>query len=232
MKYTIVIIDDNEDHSLVAQRILYSAGFRTVPVYRGEDALKAMKENPPHLVLLDIMMPGMSGFEVFNAMKEVESLRSVPVVMLSSLNTKEQVRTAIGMGASDYVLKPINSKVLVQKVQSALHANKKKDISVLIDFRDKVGRGGVVVTGKMVCIGEKRVRVNSDLFPGKDSSLFVDSEILRDAGLEKGKLKTLRSRKIEGEHKFSSEFIFESIGDDGHTKLKKWIEKLEGNKDQ
>ena len=84
-------------------------------VERGKDALKiAMSENPPDLILLDIMMPEMDGYEVFEKLKDDPQTHDIPVMFLSALDEKEDIIRGLEMGAVDYISKPFHRRRLKQ----------------------------------------------------------------------------------------------------------------------
>lgn len=86
----------------------------------GKRALKFLEEHTPDLIILDIDMPELSGYEMLKIIREKPHLKGVPVIFLTSNNDKEHVIRAAAGGANDYVVKPIDEKVLLNKIQGAL----------------------------------------------------------------------------------------------------------------
>lgn len=86
----------------------------------GNRALKFLKDRTPDLVILDIDMPEINGYEMLKSIRETEHLKSVPVLFLTSNNDKNYVIRAVAGGANDYVVKPIDEEVLMEKVHAAL----------------------------------------------------------------------------------------------------------------
>lgn len=94
----------------------------------GRRALQYMKEKTPDLIILDIDMPEINGYEMLKMIKEKEHLRDVPVIFLTSNNDKSHVVKAVAGGAKDYVVKPIDEEILTEKVQAALEEAASNDV--------------------------------------------------------------------------------------------------------
>lgn len=101
----LLIIEDDKFLRDLIVRKLTNEGFEVKEAETGEDGLEVLRENPPQLLLLDILLPGMSGYDVLEAIKKDERLRSVPVVMLSNLGQKEEIERAESLGAKDFLIK-------------------------------------------------------------------------------------------------------------------------------
>ncbi len=117
----IVCIDDDPELITLMRLIFHPRGFRLIGAASGPEGLETMQQVKPDLVLLDLMMPGMSGWEVFRRMKADEELREVPVVVVT-VRAQPMERT-LGLhvlGVDDYVTKPFKIQDLVQRVCRAL----------------------------------------------------------------------------------------------------------------
>lgn len=94
----------------------------------GKRALQYLKEKTPDLIILDIDMPEINGYEMLKMIKEREHLQDVPVIFLTSNNDKSHVVKAVAGGAKDYVVKPIDEEILTEKVQAALEEAASNDV--------------------------------------------------------------------------------------------------------
>lgn len=94
----------------------------------GKRALQFLKDRTPNLIILDIDMPEINGYEMLKMIKEKEHLRDVPVIFLTSNNDKNHVVKAVAGGAKDYVVKPIDEEILTEKVQAALEEAASNDV--------------------------------------------------------------------------------------------------------
>jgi len=113
---TILIVDDEPLNVDLLEQELDTAGYRTVSAASGEDALALAANSPPDLILLDVMMKGIDGYETCRRLKAGEATRAIPVIFLTALtDTFEKVR-AFGLGAVDYVTKPFEVEELLARV--------------------------------------------------------------------------------------------------------------------
>lgn len=120
----ILIVDDDDllrESVVIAMR---DAGFRTFDTGDGHRALALARAERPHLVVLDVMMPGLDGFAVLNVLRMEPLIRSTPVIMLTSLRQETEVRRAIDLGATAYVAKPIDPRALAARVTTVLNAQR------------------------------------------------------------------------------------------------------------
>lgn len=100
--------------------VLAREGYELVTASDGEEALARAGENRPDLILLDLLMPRMSGLETCRRLREDAQTRSVPIIMLSTRADEEQVAAAYHSGCNDYITKPIDAALLLAKVKQAL----------------------------------------------------------------------------------------------------------------
>ena len=119
-KADIVVVDDNKDNLRILSGILKIGGHAPRPVSSGEMALSAIGVKPPELVLLDIMMPGMDGFEVCRRLKSAEATRNIPVIFISALDDIEEKLLAFDAGGVDYVVKPFQEAEVLARVETHL----------------------------------------------------------------------------------------------------------------
>ena len=116
----ILIVDDVEDNRTVLDRQLRRAGFETALCEDGMSALAEVSSNPPDLVLLDWMMPGLSGMETLKAMREHLDLHRLPIIMCTARDEESSIVDALEAGANDYVQKPIRMPVLLARISAQL----------------------------------------------------------------------------------------------------------------
>jgi two-component system phosphate regulon response regulator PhoB len=116
----ILIADDDPDiRDLVAFK-LEQAGFDVTAVDNGLAALSAAQQAPPDLVVLDVMMPGMSGIDVCRELRNQASTGSLPIILLTARAQEGDVEVGFGAGADDYVVKPFSPRELVSRVEAVL----------------------------------------------------------------------------------------------------------------
>ncbi len=120
MKKKILIADDNPDNVDLLRKRLGSQGYETVAAYDGEEALAAVLRESPDLMILDIMMPKMDGYEVLRRLKQEEEYRDLPVILLTAKKEIPDKIKGLDIGANDYITKPFNPQELLARVKSLL----------------------------------------------------------------------------------------------------------------
>jgi sigma-B regulation protein RsbU (phosphoserine phosphatase) len=124
----LLVVDDNEDNRYTLTRRLKREGYsRLLFASNGREALEVLRDHPVDLVLLDIMMPDMNGYEVLERMKADARLRDVPVVMISAVDEVESVVRCVELGAEDYLPKPFNASLLRARVGASLEKKRLRD---------------------------------------------------------------------------------------------------------
>ena len=125
---TILVVDDNEDNCYTLTRRLKRQGYDNVATAAdGRQALELLAARPFDLVLLDVMMPDMNGYEVLETMKADPALRGIPVVMISALDEADSVARCIEIGAEDYLAKPFDPTLLRDRVRDCLEKKRLRD---------------------------------------------------------------------------------------------------------
>ena len=123
----ILIADDNAPNADLLEAHLDGSGYDTKIVFNGEDTLAAAKAWNPDLILLDVMMPKMSGFEVCRRLRADPATRGVSVLMVTALDQANDVETAVETGTDDFLTKPINKTELLLRVRAMLESRAKSD---------------------------------------------------------------------------------------------------------
>lgn len=118
--HSILIVDDTPKNLQLMSSLLKQKGYKLYITNSGENALNFLKTTLPDLILLDVMMPGLSGFEVCRLLKKDERLKDIPVIFLSAKNETEDVVEGFEAGAVDYIVKPFNAKEVFVRVATQL----------------------------------------------------------------------------------------------------------------
>lgn len=124
-----LIVDDVEDNRVLLDRALKSSGYATILAESGREALAIISTQVPDIVLLDWMMPQLSGLETLRAIREMHSSARLPVIMCTAINEEMSVVAAIGAGANDYMTKPISLPIL--RARMAAHLEQRATIDAL-----------------------------------------------------------------------------------------------------
>jgi len=123
----VLIVDDSPVNLRLLAQILHGMGFGVRPAKNGRIALSSAKAAPPDLILLDIMMPEMNGFEVLARLKADPDLRDIPVLIISALDDMDSIVKGIKMGAEDYLPKPFERVLLQARIETCLEKKQLRD---------------------------------------------------------------------------------------------------------
>jgi putative two-component system response regulator len=116
----ILLVDDSDVHLVIAENIL-KAKYETFTAKSGKDALALLTKGlSPNLILLDVLMPGMDGWETYNKIKGLSLLRDVPIAFLTSLDGEREKMYASRIGAADLITKPYNGNELLERIAKML----------------------------------------------------------------------------------------------------------------
>jgi PleD family two-component response regulator len=122
----ILIVDDNATNIQILNSTLKHE-FKTSFAMSGIDAMQRVHSIAPDLILLDIMMPDMDGFEVCKRLKEDEKLRDIPVIFITALGDADEESKGLQLGAADYITKPFNQDIVLLRVRNHLELKKRRD---------------------------------------------------------------------------------------------------------
>ena len=125
-KYNLLMVDDVPLNLLVVTKMLTRFNFRIRTAANGVEALEKMAEEKPDLVLLDILMPQMNGFEALQRIRSNPDTKDIRVVILSALNSTEDIVKGFNLGANDFITKPIIMEKLISCVSDQLRLSDQK----------------------------------------------------------------------------------------------------------
>ena len=116
----ILIADDNQQNRELLEAYLSDEGYDTTMACDGQETLDKVSENQPDLILLDIMMPKLSGYEVCSKLKEDSTTRNIPILIVTALGEQGDIEMAVKSGCDDFLTKPVNNLELITRVRSLL----------------------------------------------------------------------------------------------------------------
>jgi len=145
-KYTILVTDDDKEIVDSISIFLTNDGYRVIKAYDGIEALQKLEENEIHLILLDIMMPGMDGIK---ALLKIREKRNIPVILVSAKSEDTDKIIGLNMGADDYITKPYNPLELLARVKSQI-----RRYTTLGNIAGQ--NGNVITVGSMQLDNEKK----------------------------------------------------------------------------
>jgi DNA-binding response OmpR family regulator len=138
----ILVVDDNEQNLTLIRVILRRHGYESLLARSGEEALHHVRQDPPDLIILDVMMPGIDGIEVCRRLKDDEQTRLIPIIIMTALDQTEDKIRGIEAGADDFLTKPVNQPELMARVRTALRLKRTIDRKVgeLLHMKDHLAK--------------------------------------------------------------------------------------------
>jgi DNA-binding response OmpR family regulator len=183
----ILVVDDEERMARFIRLNLEHDGFQVVEAYRGQDAMEKLRTTLPDLILLDIMMPDMDGFEVLKIVREVSD---VPVIMLTAKGEEDDKVKGLELGADDYITKPFSPRELVSRIKAVLRRSEIQGESsaevIQVDDRLKIdfNRREIWVLDKLVNLRPTEYRLLYHLVQNAGWVLTYDQILSRVWGYE------------------------------------------------
>ena len=119
-KPSILVVDDSTTNVVLMEAILEGRGYRINSAMNVRDAIRCLEKNMPDLILLDLLMPKVSGFEFLEQLRGNEKTRNMPVIVISAISDEENRNRTLKLGALDYITKPVDIQYLVDCVARTL----------------------------------------------------------------------------------------------------------------
>jgi CheY-like chemotaxis protein len=202
--YTILVVDDSPFIVDVFVTMLERGGYRTVAAYGGEECLEILKTVTPDLILLDIMMEPMDGWETLEHVKENPSTKEIPVLMLTAKQLTPTEAQEYGIYIEDYVLKPITHRELYDAIEHVL--NRRQGIKSDVDIARQSGFDDQVVSeyarlSKGIDVNKRLLKILESTYNINDVKMRVSDEISRAIKSMESNIKFQESRlqQIKGE---------------------------------
>lgn len=175
----ILIVEDDSTIRTILQMLLRSVGFTRVRcASRGDEGLDAIRREPPQLVLLDLMLPGIDGLALCRRVREDPSLADVRIIMLTAKSEDEDIVRGLELGADDYVTKPFSREVLLARINAVLRRNDPlaagRDLDGLrIDSR----AGSATLNGELLSLTRGEFRLIA-LLASRPGRVYTRSQII------------------------------------------------------
>ena len=122
-EYKILVVDDSTTNIVLLEAILDERGYKIETALNAKEAYSIIAKESPDLILLDLLMPKISGFDFLEKIRKDEKTKNTPVIVVSALTDEENINRIMNMGAIDFVKKPIDLQYLVDRVEGLLHRN-------------------------------------------------------------------------------------------------------------
>jgi two-component system, OmpR family, alkaline phosphatase synthesis response regulator PhoP len=173
----ILVIDDEMNIVELLKYNLVAGGYKVSYALNGKDGLSLAVENKPDLILLDIMLPEMDGFDVCKEMKKIKDTSNIPIIMLTAKGDEFDKILGLELGADDYITKPFSVRELMARIKVVLRRNAKEEISDLIRIGDLaiyMDKHEVIKAGKKLDLTLKEFELLKLLITNKGRVLTRD----------------------------------------------------------
>lgn len=132
----VLIVDDQPGNVFLLQDRLNREGFKVITAYDGTSGIKVAKDQYPDIILLDVMMPGIDGFEVCREISSDKDTQHIPIILVTALNSSEDTQKGFDSGAFDFIKKPFNKIELLSRVKAALRFTETKKLLIELEKID------------------------------------------------------------------------------------------------
>jgi len=176
-KRKVLIVEDDLMNAMMLENLLLKLGHEPSQAGNGRDALKKLETYLPDIIILDIVMPIMNGYEFLREIKKYENLKDIPVIITSSVGEIESISKCIGLGATGYFVKPINHLMLANKIDLCL--SKKM-------FLEKEIHLNSYLKNLKAKINESSTELSSELLQAHTDTIFAMAKLLESRDVESG----------------------------------------------
>lgn len=184
MKQSILVIDDEKDILKLLCYNLEKEGYRFLSAQTGEEGFELAKIKRPDLVILDLMLPGLDGFEICKLLRNARDTKNIPILMLTAKNSETDQVVGLELGASDYLSKPFSVKVLLARVKNIFRRQEaKKEEAAVLKAGDAVmdkERQSFTLKGKPIALTKLEFKILSFLMENK-GKVFSRDRLLSGA---------------------------------------------------
>ncbi len=195
----IVIVDDNPHNLRVLSTTLKKEGYEIRPATGGQTALAAIEAKPPELILLDVMMPAMDGYEVCEHLKNNEKTRHIPVIFITALDDVKDKIKGFAMGCVDYISKPFQEEEILVRVKTQIHmgrlqqdlmvknerlkAETRKKDALILELQAMVNNVKVLSGLLPICANCKKIRSDEGYWEQIESYIQTHTEAVFSHGI-------------------------------------------------
>ncbi|MDA3859740.1 MAG: response regulator [Melioribacteraceae bacterium] len=174
----VLVVDDQKDNVFVLEDRLKREGYDVLKAYDGQTCIDIAEEAAPDIILLDVMMPGMSGFEVCKVLTDSKTTKNIPIILVTALTEAEDLKEGFLAGAFDYVKKPFNRVELIARVKAALRFSESQKVMLEFEkvstFSATVSTANHEIKQPLTLINLSTAAVNREL--GKDE---VNKDVIK-----------------------------------------------------
>lgn len=223
MSNYVLIVDDNTSDQKLAKLLVEGEGFVSVVASDAHAAIDKLSDYDFKLFIVDIQMPQVSGLELLRRFKRMDAVKNIPVLIMSGRNTAEDVKKAVALGASDYVIKPIDPAVFTEKISQILKDKKSAWSEYIVGEEN---RPGVIHEYcDILSVNEIGMTVKYNRPIAIKDSKYLDGKIFKEIGISSCLARCYESTPIE-EGFYIAKMSFVGMTEEDRKKLRLYCRKL------
>jgi len=229
---SILIVDDEASVLGLVDTLLKRAGYETACCTSAGDALRQMQASPYgyDCLITDALMPVMSGYDLVRALRRQPDFEKLPILMLTRKRQPDDVKKAISVGVTDYILKPIDEHLLLGKVELCLKKGEGRRHLVESPVNGPNAQLKLQLDAVVVSVGETGLVLRSPVPLGPGTAFIATSRLFGDMGIAMPHLKLVRCLELENstdmpECKYEIRLSFVGVPDVDLTKLRAWVQR-------
>lgn len=226
----VLIIDDEPAALHQAKTMLARATYDVVTCKSAVEALKVLETQPIDCIITDVVMPVMDGYELARAIRANADHARTPILMLTRKRAREDVSAALQAGVDDYILKPIDEQLLLDKIESNIKkGNSKRHIFKHNLHESENGKAELKLSARIMSISEADVTVHTTMMVDERMPLELSSQVFDEMGIRPPILRLLQCRKIETpiavsiEYPYEARYSFLGVAENDLRKIRAWL---------
>lgn len=226
-KKRILVIDDNRSDLVMARFLIQREGWESHLLDNQAKSIQTIKDFQPHIILMDLEMPGLSGFDVLKRIKRETSLNKIPIVILSGHSESENVKSAIGLGAVDYIIKPLDPELFSTKIKKHLNLEKTDIQKQWTEYDIPSHQQNDIelfISARILTFGEVSFCVSSQVPVPIGTCLYLKFAALKSLGL--GDIPVQVASSMQKGDKYEITFNIVGIDEEDLQKIRLFCQKL------
>jgi len=220
-RYKVIVIDDEPAVLHFIETVLTENNFQVTCCETAKQALDKIKKNHFDCMITDAIMPNISGFELIKKVRENSKFSHLQILMLTRKRDRQDVKKAVEAGANDYIIKPIDESLLVEKVTSCLNNQESSEQIKEVTISKGSSQANLSLNIKVISITETSILIKSPFNLTHDADVDFDCEIFKTIGIKIPQLKLFKSEKKDNGYEIR--FLFHGLSDKDQNKVKSWI---------
>ena len=162
----VLIVEDEPDIADILKMNLNADGFDVTTLAEGSGVLDHVKQHPPQIILLDVMIPGKDGFDVCKELKGDAETKHIPIIFITAKTLEHNVISGLEIGADDYITKPFSISVVISRIKAVLRRSKAEGTTVDSDMKASISAAGITMdtTRMVVKTADHKINLNATEF--------------------------------------------------------------------